>query len=117
MGDSGYPLKPFLIMTPIENELTPAERRYNRAHKKCRAKQDRLYGVWKSRWRCHDVSGGYMQYRPEKVVLFIKATAVLHNMCRMATLPDPDVSILADRDHVEPFQGQLPTAGPILLVL
>lgn len=36
------------------------------------------------------MSGGYLQYAPEKVVMFIKATAVLHNICRMANVPDPD---------------------------
>lgn len=36
------------------------------------------------------MSGGYLQYSPEKVVMFVKATAVLHNICRMANLPDPE---------------------------
>ncbi|KAL2085779.1 hypothetical protein ACEWY4_019099 [Coilia grayii] len=89
LGDSGYPLKPYL-MTPVMNEQTDAERRYNAAHKRCRSRQERLYGVWKGRWRCHDMSGGYLQYSPEKVVMFVKATAVLHNICRMANLPDPE---------------------------
>ncbi|KAL2102384.1 hypothetical protein ACEWY4_001552 [Coilia grayii] len=92
LGDSGYPLKPYL-MTPVGQELTPADMRYNQAHKKCRARQERLFGVWKSRWKCHDTSGGYLQYTPEKVILFIKATAVLHNICRMANIPDPDINL------------------------
>ncbi|XP_041961997.1 putative nuclease HARBI1 isoform X2 [Alosa sapidissima] len=87
LGDSGYPLKPYLI-TPIMNEQTEAERKYNVPHKRCRSRQERLYGIWKGRWRYHDKSGGYLQYSPKRVVMFVKATAVLHNICRMANLPD-----------------------------
>lgn len=46
------------------------------------------------------MSGGYLQYTPEKAVLFIKATAVLHNMCRKANLPDPDILMQEDEDNV-----------------
>ncbi|CAL8361431.1 unnamed protein product [Arctogadus glacialis] len=51
----------------VANERTPQDMRYNQAHKKCRARVERLFGVWKSRWRCHDMSGGYLQYSPEKL--------------------------------------------------
>ena len=36
------------------------------------------------------MSGGYLQYSPERAVMFVKATAVLHNICRIANLPDPE---------------------------
>lgn len=36
------------------------------------------------------MTGGYLQYSPERVVMFIKATTVLHNICRTANLPDAD---------------------------
>ena len=49
------------------------------------------------------MSGGYLQYTPEKVVLFIKATAVLHNICRLANLPDPDIP---DQDMEHPEEAQ-----------
>ena len=48
LGDSGYPLKPYL-MTPVMNEHREAEGRYNVAHKRCRSRQERLYGIWKGR--------------------------------------------------------------------
>ncbi|KAM4565920.1 putative nuclease HARBI1 [Odontesthes bonariensis] len=76
LGDSGYPLKGYLL-TPVSDEQTAAD----------------------MRWRCHDLSGGYLQYSPEKVVLFIKATAVLHNICRLANLPDPEVDL--EQEHPE----------------
>uniref|UniRef100_A0A8C5AJ18 Putative nuclease HARBI1 n=1 Tax=Gadus morhua TaxID=8049 RepID=A0A8C5AJ18_GADMO len=100
LGDSGYLLKPFLL-TPVANERTPQDMRYNQAHKKCRARVE-LKGLCMV-WRCHDMSGGYLQYTPEKVVLFIKATAVLHNICRLANLPDPDIP---DQDMEHPEEAQ-----------
>lgn len=60
------------------------------------------------RWRCHDTSGGYLQYSPEKVALFIKATAVLHNMCRMAKLPDPEVDVAEEDEAIPQPQGLNP---------
>ncbi|CAL8288058.1 unnamed protein product, partial [Arctogadus glacialis] len=41
-------------------------------------------------WRYHDMSRGYLQYSPERAVMFVMATAVLHNICRIANLPDPE---------------------------
>ena len=41
------------------------------------------------------MSGGYLQYSPEKVVL--------HNICRLANLPDPDIP---DQDMEHPEEAQ-----------
>lgn len=41
LGDSGYPLTSWL-MTPISEPKSPAEERYNRAHKKTRVLIERL---------------------------------------------------------------------------
>jgi hypothetical protein len=52
------------------------------------------------RWRCHDTwQVDATSSINIKVVLFIKATAVLHNMCRMANLPDPEMDATETEGH------------------
>ncbi|XP_017479894.1 PREDICTED: putative nuclease HARBI1 isoform X1 [Rhagoletis zephyria] len=51
LGDSGYPLQPWL-MTPISATSCTAEERYNIAHKSTRALVERCIGLLKSRFRC-----------------------------------------------------------------
>ena len=57
LGDSGYPLRPNL-MTPLLSPATPRERRYNRAFLKSRKTIECTFGIWKSRWRSMDKTGG-----------------------------------------------------------
>lgn len=78
------------------NNTNPATITYNNTNN-ATTNNDPCY----CRWRCHDLSGGYLQYAPEKVVKFIEATAILHNICRMANLPDPDNIPLAEDEEGE----------------
>ena len=80
LGDSGYPLKPWLL-TPVLNPSSRGEQRYNDCHSKTRVVVERFNGVWKSRFRCIDKSGGVLQYKPNKCVCIIVSTAVLHQLC------------------------------------
>ena len=80
LGDSGYPLRPKLL-TPIISPTTPGERRYNSAFLKTRKTIQCAFGVWKSRWRSMDRTGGTLCYSPERVCRLVVATMVLHNIC------------------------------------
>ena len=51
LGDSGYPLSPFL-MTPVINATNSADQRYNKQHSKTRNSIERAFGLWKMRFRC-----------------------------------------------------------------
>ena len=66
LGDSGYPLRPNL-RTPIISTISPGERCYNRAFLKSRKSIECAFGVWKSRWRSMDKTGGTLCYTPERV--------------------------------------------------
>ncbi|XP_052073942.1 putative nuclease HARBI1 [Mytilus californianus] len=50
LGDSGYPLKPWLL-TPSINPSSNGEEKYNRCHKSTRNVIERAFGLLKSRFR------------------------------------------------------------------
>ena len=49
-GDSGYPLKEWL-MTPINNPRNRHEENYNRSHCRTRNVVERAFGVFKARFK------------------------------------------------------------------
>jgi hypothetical protein len=85
LGDSAYPLRPWLL-TPVLNPPSAAEDRYNSAHIRTR----NTFGVLKSRFRCVDSSGGALLYTPKKTCKITVAVAVLHNMCVDNRVPLPE---------------------------
>ena len=80
LGDSGYPLRPNLL-TPILSPETPSQRRYSRAFLRTRKTIECAFGLWKSRWRSMDKTGGSLCYSPGRVCRLVVATMVLHNIC------------------------------------
>ena len=97
LGDSAYGLKTNL-MTPIPSPTTPGQRRYNRAFVKVRKTIECSFGIWKSRWRSMDKTGGFLSYSPEKCCKIIMATMVLHNICINHGL-DTDIDTLDEQIH------------------
>lgn len=81
LGDSGYPCRSYL-MTPVQNPTTASQRAYNRAHKRTRVVVEKMFGIWKSRFRCLHKSGGCLMFSSQRCVNVIIATAVLHNIAR-----------------------------------
>ncbi|XP_031333706.1 putative nuclease HARBI1 [Photinus pyralis] len=80
IGDSGYPLEPWLL-TPVAGiNLTDPERRYNMGHKSVRNVIERLNGVLKGRFRCLG-RARMLHYSPPVAAKIINSCAVLHNLC------------------------------------
>ena len=81
LGDRGYGIQPYL-MTPFrpDDVSTAGQAKYQKAHTKTRNTIERALGLWKTRFRCVDVSGGSLQFKPSNCCTIITATAVLHNM-------------------------------------
>ncbi|XP_061600257.1 putative nuclease HARBI1 [Cololabis saira] len=88
LGDSGYPLRSYLV-TPVTNPATPAEERFNEAHTDTRTHIERMFGRWKSRFRCIHRSWGGLRLTPAKSCGVIVVTAMLHNMAVRAGADEP----------------------------
>ncbi|XP_063634875.1 putative nuclease HARBI1 [Cydia splendana] len=100
LGDSGYPLREYL-MTPVDGAAEDSpEGRYNDVQKRARSIIERTFGILKGRWRCL-LAARELYYRPDMVGKIVVACSVLHNMCTMARLEplelEPD-EIAAEED-------------------
>ncbi|KAK3887577.1 hypothetical protein Pcinc_008283 [Petrolisthes cinctipes] len=89
LGDSGYPLEPFL-MTPVTNPTNEAEELYYRALVRTRVIVELTLGVVKNRFRCIHRFGGELQYTPLRSAKIVSACLLLHNRCVSRVIPDPN---------------------------
>lgn len=102
IGDSGYPLQPFLITPILGENLTNQESTFNRVHKISRNVVERFNGVFKGRFRCllkHRV----LHYKPVMAAKIIYACAIFHNICVMRNLIQPNIVNHDDLDNNERF--------------
>lgn len=89
LGDSGYPEEPWLH-TPLVNAVRGTkERIYTDKHCSARNAVERCIGVLKGRFLCLSKIRA-LEYHNTKVSKIVNACCVLHNMCVLARLPDPD---------------------------
>lgn len=80
IGDSGYPLEPYLL-TPFRNPVEGSpESRYNYSHIGARNCVERCIGLLKMRFRCL-LKERVCRYPPDYVGKIVSACAVMHNMC------------------------------------
>ncbi|MGH0116570.1 UNVERIFIED_CONTAM: hypothetical protein FKN15_014770, partial [Acipenser sinensis] len=86
LGDSGYPLLPYLL-TPVTTPTPRAEGKYNTDHCKARQVIERCRGRLKMHFRALYKSGGALQYYPEKCAKIVIAVCVLHNIAQQSTTP------------------------------
>ncbi|XP_060800801.1 putative nuclease HARBI1 [Amyelois transitella] len=102
LGDSGYPLRKFL-MTPVVNALpeTP-EGHYTNVHVRARNVIERTIGLLKSRFRCL-LAHRVLHYKPQVAASIVNACVILHNICNKANLPAPEIS---DADSSQEAQMQ-----------
>lgn len=76
LGDNGYSSLNWLL-TPVLNPNTPAQFRYNRAHRSTRNTVERLFGVLKKRFPCLNQK---LRFTPQRSCQVILAAAILHNI-------------------------------------
>lgn len=97
LGDKGYPCYNYLL-TPLQNPLTPAERRYNFAHSSTRMVIERVNGILKRRFPCLSST---LRFTPEKCGVVIVACAVLHNLA-LHDHDDIEELIMPNFDQYDP---------------
>lgn len=78
LGDSGYPLRSYLL-TPIANPTTAAQKLYNESHIRTRNVIERTFGVWKRRFPI--LSVGIRTQLPLAQAIVV-ACAVLQNIAK-----------------------------------
>ena len=86
VGDSGYPLKPYL-MVPYDDPLARRQRRFNATLKTTRCSVERAIGQLKRRFNC--LKEG-LRVQPKKACLIITACIILHNIAKMLNEEDFD---------------------------
>ncbi|XP_056020447.1 putative nuclease HARBI1 [Ostrea edulis] len=102
LGDSGYACQPYLI-TPYLRPSTPAEERFNAAHKRTRVTVERAFGWFKRRFH---ILHSEIRMRPERVCTIIGACAVLHNIAIMQREPVLDEGMaIPDRNIPGTYNG------------
>ena len=99
LGDSGYPLKPYL-MTPYKSPgYGTAQHTFNQRHASARNIVERTIGVLKSRFRCLQTM---LPYVPSKVVSIVNVCCALHNICKHFNVGfDEEVIVNMDNDDFE----------------
>ncbi|KAL0809470.1 hypothetical protein ABMA28_011640 [Loxostege sticticalis] len=91
LGDSGYPLREYM-MTPIDSAVEDSpEGRYNTIQKRARSTIERTFGVLKGRWRCL-LAARELHYAPFAAGKIVIACCVLHNLCNRAGLEAPSLT-------------------------
>ncbi|KAM5180507.1 putative nuclease HARBI1 [Mantella aurantiaca] len=97
VGHAGYGAQPWL-MTPLGVPETAADARYNRAHRRTRHCLERLFGAWKSRFRCLS-STGKLLYAPTRVAELVIVCAALHNLaCKHGAAQETQDNLQAEEE-------------------
>lgn len=110
-GDSGYPLRPWLL-TPIANAVPgSADEYYTNIHCRVRNTIECCIGVLKARWNCL-LSHRVLHYHHSTVAKIINACSILHNIVNRARLPVPD---LPEEESIRDFNRQIPAITPMEL--
>lgn len=98
LGDSGYPLEPWLITSYRVAEEGSRNARFNQIHSKTRNIVERTIGLLKSRFRCISKSR-QLHYEPTKVTQIINACCALHNIAIHYRVRFDDSDLYEEEDY------------------
>ncbi|XP_069128985.1 putative nuclease HARBI1 [Argopecten irradians] len=92
LGDSGYPLRPWLL-TPVAIPASKSDEMYNKSNMKTRNVVERSFGLLKSRFRCLHKSTGCIMFSPAKTCKVVYVCFILHNLCIDNAVDPPENEI------------------------
>ncbi|XP_072934991.1 uncharacterized protein [Epargyreus clarus] len=110
LGDSGYPLRPWLLTPILDAAPGSRDEIYTQRHLKARNCIERCFGLLKSRWRCL-LKHRTLHYHPVKAGKIVLACSVLHNMAIDASLPPPPHSPEEEELPFRDTQENISTEG------
>lgn len=87
-GDSGYPLRPWLMTPFLDADAGSPEGMYNQKHIRARVTIENTFGRLKNRWRCL-CKDRVLHYKPTKCAQIIQACCVLYNIALDFGVPEP----------------------------
>ncbi|XP_071566235.1 putative nuclease HARBI1 [Temnothorax nylanderi] len=90
LGDSGYPLLPYLLTPKLRQPDGSPSARYTNAHVRARSCIERAIGMLKGRWRCLRKERA-LHYSPEFSALIVNACCVVQNIAKFYNIPEPEV--------------------------
>ncbi|XP_039971298.1 putative nuclease HARBI1 [Bactrocera tryoni] len=115
LGDSGYPLEPWLL-TPYKNAPERSDELYfNQQFTKGRSLIERVFGVLKGRFLCL-LSARELHYAPEKVVKILNVCYALHNIYILYKVEVP-INITLDPEKFSTTNiHRLPNSGNFITI-
>ncbi|XP_018368784.1 PREDICTED: putative nuclease HARBI1, partial [Trachymyrmex cornetzi] len=90
LGDSAYPLLPYLMTPKLGQPEGSPSARYTDAHVRASSRIEQTIGVLKGRWRCLRKERG-LHYSPEFSALIVNACCVLHKAAKFYNVPEPEI--------------------------
>ncbi|KMQ84792.1 nuclease harbi1 [Lasius niger] len=88
LGDSGYPLLPYLMTPKLNQPPRSPGALYTDAHVRAQCSVERTIGVLKG--RCLRTERA-LHYSPEFAALIVNATCVLHNIAKHYDIADDEI--------------------------
>ncbi|GAB1860464.1 Putative nuclease HARBI1 [Camponotus japonicus] len=90
LGDSAYPLLPFLITPKLNQPPRSPGALYTDCHVRARCSVERTIGVLKGRWRYLRKERA-LHYTPEFAARIVNATCLLHNIAKQYNVAENEI--------------------------
>lgn len=113
LGDSAYPLSPYLLTPIVGAAPNTPEGQYTRVFTRVRNTVERSIGLLKSIFRCLN-SERVLHYKPTKAAKIIYASAILYNYMIDRRIIPYDIDFVAEGKYIIRFSLNIKQILPYL---